>query len=271
MSRHPTAHSSNARNNAEHQELRLERWAHVRDAAWALLEPHVRDGHRVLIVGAGNGDDLPLRRLVAAGVQLTLVDLDADALARASERIAGAQADVHVVDVTDGAVDRVLRRAAGAWWRSGSGALTPPTGPIAGGGFDLVIGDMLYTQLLHPGLIALGLDHAEQRRLMHRYDPVLRDALVQRLHASAVDGGSVVHIHDLACWASNHPQPRTLDEVMADPEGTWLELRRHDRCDPMLAAGSMELHPVATAWWRWVFEPRTSYAVRGIVVPARST
>ena len=35
---------ANATNNAMHQQLRLDRWAGVRDSLWRLVEPHCFDG-----------------------------------------------------------------------------------------------------------------------------------------------------------------------------------------------------------------------------------
>ena len=57
------AAQANATNNARSTSVRRRRWDVVRDAAWALLDPVVGEGARVAVVGAGNGDDLPLERL----------------------------------------------------------------------------------------------------------------------------------------------------------------------------------------------------------------
>jgi SAM-dependent methyltransferase len=265
------ARTTNARNNADHQHLRFERWSDVRDAAWSFLEPIVERGASVLLVGAGNGDDLPLARLSDVAARITLVDIDADAVERCRTRLSEEQrsrVDVLLTDVTDGAADRVLG-SVGSWWRQTK--ILPSRAPLANERYDVVIADMLYTQLLHPGLIALGLTRAQQSRAMQRYDAILRDALIARLHASARPGGTIVHIHDLACWTTDHPQPVDLDRVLDRPDAAWGRLRRHDACDPLLGERAHGTEPTSTAWWPWRFEPKTSYLVRACSVPARST
>jgi len=74
-----------------------------------LLAQHVKADARVAIVGAGNGDDLPLRRLARRAARVDLIDLDAAALRRARRRVRFAH-HVHTVreDVTAGAVDAIL-------------------------------------------------------------------------------------------------------------------------------------------------------------------
>lgn len=265
------ARTTNARNNADHQHLRYERWSEIRDHAWAFLEPVIARDATVLIVGAGNGDDLPLAHICDVASRVTLVDIDADAVTRARARLTDEQdARVSVVfaDVTGGAADRVLATV-NSWWRQTK--ILPPRDPLTPERHDVVIADMLYTQLLHPGLIALGLTRTQQTRAMQRYDAILRDALIARLHASAQPDGTVVHIHDVACWTTNHPQPVEFEDALANPDASWPKLRRHDACDPLIAEQSHGAAPLDTAWWPWRFEPKTSYLVRACAVPARST
>lgn len=272
MNHDVTARAANARNNAMYQSLRLDRWRDVRGAVWDVLDPLLASDARVLVVGAGNGDDLPLTRMAGRVAHIDLADIDADATRRARERLAPAdRARVHALelDVTDGAVDRILRGAVGSWWRQPR--IDPPTGPIGAGSYDLVLGDMLYTQLLHPALIARGMTRAQQTKFMRRYDDVLRDALLQRLHASAHDDGVVVHIHDVACWARDHAQPLTVAAALENPEAALARLRRHDRCDPHVGLERLGITSTATAWWHWPFEPATSFLVRASIAPARAT
>src|SRR5215216_7742519 len=70
---------ANVRRNALAEPDRHGRWSAVRDAAWRLLEPLATDGARIAIVGAGNGDDLPLARLARRADRLALIDVDPDA------------------------------------------------------------------------------------------------------------------------------------------------------------------------------------------------
>ena len=263
------ARGANARNNAAHQELRLDRWARVRDALWELVDPLLAPGGRVLLVGAGSCDDVPLARLAARAGSIDLVDFDPSSTARAIERLEdAARWAVRVLeeDVTGGSADLVLRAV-----RDDAplpDALPLPYGPLGADGYDLVIGDMLYTQLLHAGLIALEVFGERQLALMQRYDPHLTNALVQRIQASLAPGGHAVHVHDVACWASGHPQPVDFTSALADPERAFPKLRRHDPCDPHLVLERLGADVRATRWWGWPFEPNKRFLVRATVARA---
>ncbi|MGD9734130.1 MAG: hypothetical protein AB7V58_00755 [Solirubrobacterales bacterium] len=67
---------ANSARNARAEVDRRERWAPARDALWRFLDPHIDEGARVAILGAGNGDDLPLGRIAARAVTVALIDLD---------------------------------------------------------------------------------------------------------------------------------------------------------------------------------------------------
>ncbi len=260
------ARASNVRNNAMHQQLRLARWGAVRDALWRVLDPRLAAGSRIALVGAGSGDDVPLERICTRAAHVELVDFDRAATDRALARVPRQLRDrVHarVEDVTGGCADLVLQavRDDAALPES----LPLPYGPIGDGGFDVVVGDMLYTQLLHAGLLALDVQGARQHELMRRYDPHFTRALVQRIHASLAPDGVAVHVHDVACWSTGHDQPIPLDEALDDPDRAWRKLRRHDACDPLLVAQQLRLEVAETAWWRWPFEPNKQFLVRACV------
>ncbi|MCB0877865.1 MAG: hypothetical protein KDC46_02645 [Thermoleophilia bacterium] len=264
------ARSANAVNNSMHQGLRLDRWGAVRDSLWSLLDPITRTGARVALVGAGSCDDVPLLRLVHRAGSIDLIDFDPDSVSRAVARVPrGRRRVIRFVetDVTGGSADVVLRAV-----RDGSRlpeALPLPYGKLGSGDYDVVVGDMLYTQLLHSGLLALGVHGRRQHELMRRYDPHLTNALVQRIQASLARGGHAVHVHDVACWTKGQDQPVSLDDALEDPDGTWRRLRRHDACDPHLVLERLGASISDTAWWRWPFEPRKQFLVRASV--ARTT
>jgi hypothetical protein len=257
--------AANARNNAQYQRLRLQRWADVRDQLWTVLEPLVHLGARVAIVGGGSCDDVPIRRVVGAGARVDLVDLDPAAAARGRRRVSWhARRAVRTIalDVTDGCADDVIHAVRE---QRPAPRIVPPTGPLGAGGYDLVVGDMLYTQLLHAGLISLGVFGDRQQELMRRYDPPLTRALVHRVQASLAPGGHAVHIHDLACWSTAHTQPMSLTRALRDPESSWRALARHDACDPALVLDALRIPVRATAWWEWPFEPNKQFLVRAVV------
>src|SRR3954447_22585516 len=111
----PTSETAraNARRNAAGGLARAWRWRPARAAAWTLLERHVAPGAAVAVVGAGNGHDLPLRRLGRRAGRLDLIDLDARALRRTGRRLklSGVRAELIAQDVTDGMAETVIRNA----------------------------------------------------------------------------------------------------------------------------------------------------------------
>jgi hypothetical protein len=263
------ARDANATNNAMHQDLRLERWSPVRDSLWAVVDPLLETGASVALVGAGSCDDVPLARIAERACRIDLLDFDPSSTDRALTRLDASGRDrvtVRTEDVTGGCADTVLRavRDDGPLPE----ALPLPYGPLGDGGYDLVVGDMLYTQLLHSGLIALKVFGERQHELMRRYDPHFTNALVQRIQSSLAPRGHAVHVHDVACWSDGHEQPLTLDEVLGDPFWTWTRLRRHDACDPHLMLGKLGADVVDSAWWRWPFEPNKHFLVRATVARA---
>jgi hypothetical protein len=257
--------AANAANNARGEGARRRRWKPARVAAWALLDAEIAPGARVAVAGAGNGDDLPLGRIARRAGRLDLIDLDAGALARARRRArARGLRDVRVLteDLTGGAADAVLR-----------GQTVPvPTGPVGAGGYDVVVCDLVLTQLLYPALkAARELSGPEIDAVLLRDGQRLTDGVVARLHAAA-PGGTVVILHDLLGWWDGHDQPFTLDELLARGAGgadAALKLARRGSlpygCDPWLATRRAGAHVTRTALWRWPFAPGADYAVFGLV------
>src|SRR5689334_7106586 len=82
----PLGQEANRRRNRRAPADRSARWRHARDELWRLLHPLVDEGARVAVVGAGNGDDVPLARLAARAGEVHLVDLDGDAVRAAVAR-----------------------------------------------------------------------------------------------------------------------------------------------------------------------------------------
>jgi hypothetical protein len=261
--------AANASNNAKGDAARHRRWRPARREAWALLDPWVAPGARVAVVGAGNGNDLPLRRLARRARRLDLVDVDADALRRARRRALGPRRAVglHVDDVTGGAADAIVAAAPGA-----PEVRAPvPDGPVADGGYDVVVADLMLTQLLYPALRGRGLDGRAIDAVLLRDGQRLTDAVVARLHASA-PGGVVVILHDLLGWWDGHPQPFTLGQVLrhaaTDPDGALALARRGSLpygCDPWAATRRAGARVVETRVWRWPFAPGADYLVWGLV------
>src|SRR3954454_7826849 len=255
--------AANATNNARSDRARRRRWRPARAAAWALLDPEIAPGARVAVVGAGNGDDLPLGRLARRAGQLDLVDLDRRALAgaRRRARLRGVRAVVE--GLPGGAGDAVLARG-------GAGAV--PDAPIGAGGYDVVVCDLVLTQLLYPALKASGtLSGTEVDGVLLRDGQRITDGVVARLHAAA-PGGTVVILHDLLGWWDGHDQPFTLEELLArGARGAEAALKLARRgslpygCDPWLATRRAGAHVMRTAVWQWPFGPGADYAVFGLV------
>ena len=240
------------------------RWRSARAALWALLDRHVRDGAAVAIVGAGNGDDLPLRPLTRRAARVDLIDLDAAALRRARRRVIASRAQVRAVveDVTGGAADAIVRRARG----EDAAPVAVPEAPVGEPPYDVVVADHVATQLLYPALVDAGLDGERIDAALLRDGQPLTDAVVRRLHAAAPDG-VVIHVHDLLGWWPGHAQPFGIDEVLAlreDPDAALALAATGDvpyGCDPRTASLAAGAEITETTFWRWPFSPATDYLV----------
>ena len=280
------ARVANASRNAGAELDRHRRWAPVRDALWDFLMPWLDQGARVAIVGAGNGDDLPLRRIAGRAGEVALIDIDPRAAQVARRRLRGAERrKVTVVghDVTDGAADEIaltaMRDAPPRSDRRGCPVdLSQPGSnghprldsaaaePLAGAPYDLVIGDLLYSQLLYPALLDLGVEPALRSAALANHAPALTRAVVARLHASAP---RVVHLHDPLAWWNGHEQPVSLAEILAraasDGPDAALSLAARglgpQESDPRTALADLGLAPTATALWRWPFSAGVDYLV----------
>jgi hypothetical protein len=262
---------------------RRRRWAPARDSLWEFLPPHLDEGARVVIVGAGNGDDLPLRRITQRAGAVTLIDIDPSAARGARRRLGRAERrKVSVIghDVTEGAADSVVlaaldeersaREAVGIPHptRESDGDRRPHTAPssdpLPGAPYDLAIGDLFYSQLLYPALLDLGVGPDRRDATLARQAPSLTHAAVARLHASAP---RVVHLHDPLAWWDGHEQPVSLDQILsqAATDGTAAALALAARgngpheSDPRVALEDLGLTPIATALWRWPFSPGVDY------------
>jgi hypothetical protein len=255
--------AANAANNARGDARRHRRWRTARRAAWELLEAHVRPGARVLVVGAGNGDTLPLGELAARAATVELVDLDADALARACDRVRHGDVRARVADVTGGAADAVI---------AGRAPVAVPPEPLGDGAYDIAICDLVLSQLLYPALKGSGRGGAEIDDILLRDGQRLTDGVIARLHAST-PGGTVVVAHDLLGWWKGHQQPFALDEVLrrarTDVPGAVRLARGSGSipygCDPWQATARAGARVVATRLWRWPFALGADYLVCGLV------
>jgi SAM-dependent methyltransferase len=275
---------ANASRNAQAGIDRRRRWAPVRDALWDLLAPWLDEGARVAVVGAGNGDDLPLRRIASRAGEVVLIDIDPRAAQAARRRLGWAErrkATVVGHDVTAGAADQIaLAALQGDEPRSRTegplargtllhrpvpGAIpNPPEDPLPGAPYDLVIGDLLYSQLLYPALLDLGVDADRRAAVLARHGRYLTRALVARLHGSAP---RVLHLHDPLAWWDGHEQPVSLDEILTIATTTGPDaalslaaggVGPHES-DPRAALADLGLSPDEIALWRWPFAAGIDY------------
>jgi hypothetical protein len=241
------------------------RWEPARDSLWDFVGPHLIDGARVAVLGAGNGDDLPLRRIAARAGSVTLIDIDAKAARSARRRLPWRlRRRVEVVehDVTGGCADRVVLTALADGPKPRLDAL--PNDPLPGAPYDLAIGDLLYSQLLYPALVDLGVGEERRSETLRSCAPALTLAAVARLHASAP---TVVHVHDPLAWWESHEQPVALDHILRVADGGDLEAALAavargvgpTESDPRPALRSLGIPSRASALYRWPFSVGVDY------------
>lgn len=266
------AQAANIARNADASGSRALRWRSTRSALWHLLDRHVAAGAVVAVVGAGNTHDIPLRRLCRRARRVDLIDLDAAALNRAGRRRLPSKSVRSITeDVTLGSADTITRAAA-----SGERPNVPQLArrPVGEAPYDVVIGDLVYSQLLYPGLADAGLPGPAIDNVLLQNGQALTDAVVARLHAST-RGGLVIHLHDLLAWWPGHTQPFTLDQILNlaehDPHAA-LTLAQGANvpygCDPRAASKRLGGDVLDTAFWRWPFAPSVDYLIVATVVRA---
>lgn len=266
---HRVLAAQTARNRAAAAQDRRARWAPARAALWALLDPLLMPGATIGILGAGNGDDLPLRQIAARAGRVDLIDIDPRAARRARWTARTRIARVRVIeqDVTDGRAAAVLAAAHG-----GQIPLPAPSRPIGDGPYDLVVADLVLSQLLYPALHDAGLGAAAIDAALLEHGQPLTDRVIAGL-LQATPGGTVVLLHDVLGWWPGHPQPFNLEQLLKlakrDPARAEAQIASGNQpygCDPLAALcanGRPRVHH--TAMWRWPFSPGTDYLVRATV------
>jgi hypothetical protein len=262
---------ANATRNAAAGPERADRWRPARDACASLLARHVPDGGVVAVCGAGNADDLPLGALAERAERVDLLDLDPAACRAAIRREPrGLRRRLRVleVDVTAGLADRIVAAAARGERPDAealAGALRGLESlPLGEPPYDAVVGDLLYSQLLFPGLRDVGLSGGRIDEVLHACAPALTAAVVRRFDAAA-PGGVRIHLDDPLAWWPEHEQPFTIDHVLdAATRGAEEALalvaqgNRPIGSDPRPAlAGRI----ADTAFWRWPFAAGVDYLV----------
>lgn len=254
----PRTVAANARRNANGGPGRAWRWRATRDAAWALLERHVPPGATVAVVGAGNGHDLPLRRLGRRAGRLDLIDLDARAVRATRRRLAltGVRAHAIVQDVTGGVAEQVIRGVIAK--RPVRVSPTPQT--IGRPPYDVVIADQFLSQLLYPALVDAQLGGKVVGAALHAHGQALTNAVVASLVAA---GEVVICVEDVLGWWAGREQPFALEDVLAagDPMALIERGKPARGADGRVALTAAGATVVDRAVWRWPFAAGTDYLV----------
>ena len=261
--------AANARRNANGGVRRMWRWRATRAAAWALLERHVEPGATVAVVGAGNGHDLPLRRLGRRAGRLDLIDLDPIALrgTRRRLRLTGVSATTITQDVTGGVAELIIRDAVAQ--RPVRALPAPQT--IGAPPYDVVIADQFFSQLLYPALSDSRLPPQAVNTVLRAHGQRLTNAVVAGLVAAA-PGGLVICIEDVLGWWPGRDQPFAIEDVLAaSPEEAMRLVERGKSARGSNGRTALTLagaEVVDRAFWRWPFAGGTDYLVCATVARA---
>jgi hypothetical protein len=264
------------RNNRESAELWQRFEGHrARVTALALGEVPAGDTATLAVLGAGNCNDLDLAAITRRFAEVHLVDLDAEALARARARQApevAAKLRLHAPVDLSGSFDRLGRFK------------DQPATPVElanlprlslekvraalPGQFDVVMSTCFLSQLMQSAYIALGPAH----RQLHLIACALALAHVRLVAALARPGGSA-HLVTDAVTTESYPlvelwdrqPPRALLEELERKENVFSGtgpgfLRRILATDaqvaPLLAGAARLVDP-----WLWPFTEERSYLV----------
>jgi hypothetical protein len=227
------------------------------------LSGRVAAGARVAVVGAGHAHDLPLTRLLARAGHVDLIDIDRGASRRAlwrEPRALRTRGRALRCDVTGGAADALAHAL-----RHGRAARSAqvPRAPL--GHYDVVVADLLYTQLVFPALLDARLAGPAVKQALAGDGQRLCDAVVARLHASAPDG-VVIHVHDVLGWWPGHQPEPGIDALLADPSGVSAG---PVGCDVGAALRARGLPALERRHWRWPFADGVDYLVQATVAPGR--
>jgi hypothetical protein len=135
--------------------------------------------------------------------------------------------------------------------------------PVGRPPYDAVIVDLMLSQLLYPALSDARLGRHATDAVLLSHGQKLTDMVVGRLAAS---GGLLIVFEDLLGWWDGHPQPLTLEEILAEPDPERA-LQRAQRgslpygCDGRVALRAAGAEVIDRALWRWPFSPGTDYLV----------
>jgi hypothetical protein len=255
------ARAANLARNRLASDSRAERWRPARDALWALLDRQLQEGATVAVVGAGNAHDLPLTRLLARAGSVDLVDLATGPSRRALRREPAAlrgRGRALRCDLTGGVADRIASAV-----RDGRPPhdLEVPRAPIGTGRYDVVVGDLFYSQLLYPALLDAELSSHRIRAALDAHGQRLCDAVVARMHASA---GLVVHVHDRLGWWENHAPSAPLAAFISGEAALDAEPGPRG-CDIHGALERCGQRAIDRALWRWPFADGVDYLVEAVV------
>jgi hypothetical protein len=130
----------------------------------------------------------------------------------------------------------------------------------------VVIVDLMLSQLLYPALSDAGLSRRATDAALLAHGQKLTNTVVGRLAASAP---LLIVLEDLLGWWDGHPQPFTLESLLAlDPRAALARAANGNvpyGCDGRLALQAAGAEVIDRALWRWPFSPGTDYLIAASV------
>lgn len=169
------------------------------------------------------------------------------------------------------AADEIVAAAA-----SGAALDLPPATPVPlpGGPYDLIIGDLLYTQLIYPGLVDAGVAPDRIGTILHAHGQPLVNRLVADLHHTLAACGTAVHLHDPIGWLPDRHQtarcPQSSPPQASRAPETLVRRGRLVRSGDVHHAVSQDprFGIAGEAVWRWPFTLEVDYLVWATAVQA---
>lgn len=235
---------------------------------------------RLCVLGAGNCNDIDLKLLAGAFAEIHLVDIDQAALEGAVRRQGTDRAHLHggvdLTGIADVFPQWEKRPPTAAEVEAAARRAKESVLPDVGGPFDVVLSPCLLSQLVGYASDVLGRSHPRRRELL----VALRTRHLRTIVDLIASGGTGVIVCDVAS-STGHPQlrgarreklPEILDQLTYTDRGfdgiSPVAMRTALQSDPLIAPLLRPVQQIAP--WLWHLGPKRTFLIYALRLRRRS-